>query len=205
LPAGALAVGYAGKLVEEKGIRTLLSAFARVAPRHPGAHLVLAGGGPLKDEVLRTARGLGLSERLHLPGVLHNSDLAAYMNALDVFVLPSETRRNWREQFGRVAVEAMSCGVPVIGSDSGEIPAVLDDAGVIFPEGDASALASRLDALLSSPAERERLSRAGRERVLECFSTERVAEQHFAIYRALLGEDVEVPGEAATVEAGRAG
>jgi glycosyltransferase involved in cell wall biosynthesis len=205
LSDGALVAGYAGKLVEEKGIHTLLRAFGQVAPRHPEAHLVLAGGGPLKEEVGRTAREMGLAGRVHLPGVIHNADLPAYMNALDVFVLPSETRRNWREQFGRVAVEAMSCGVPVIGSDSGEIPAVLGSAGLIFPEGRADELAARLESLLSSPAERERLSRAGRERVLECFTTERVAEQHFAIYRALLGEDAALRAEAAPVESGRAG
>jgi glycosyltransferase involved in cell wall biosynthesis len=188
LPDDALAVGYAGKLVEEKGIRTLMRAFADVAGRHPGAHLLLAGGGPLKEEVERTAREAGLAGRVHLAGVLHNDDLPAYMNALDVFVLPSETRRNWREQFGRVAVEAMACGVPVVGSDSGEIPAVLGRAGLTFPEGQADALADRLDALLLSPEERARLSRAGRERVMECFSTERVAEQHYAIYRDLTTE-----------------
>lgn len=205
LPDDALVVGYAGKLVEEKGIRTLMRAFGQVAARHTGAHLVLAGGGPLKEEVERTAHEMGLGGRVHLAGVIHNADLPAYMNALDVFVLPSETRRNWREQFGRVAVEAMSCGVPVVGSDSGEIPAVLGRAGVVFPEGQAGELAARLDALLSSPAERERLAKAGREWVLECFSTERVAEQHFSIYRDLLGGEIEAPGEAAPVEAGRAG
>ena len=85
----------------------------------------------MHDELIATAAELGLAERVHLPGVIHNSDLPAFMNALDVFVLPSETRSNWREQFGRVIVEAMSCGVPVIGSDSGEIPTVLGDAGLI--------------------------------------------------------------------------
>ena len=206
LPEGVLLVGYAGKLVEEKGIRTLLRAFGRVAALHPEAHLVLAGGGPLKGEVERKAHALGLAERVHLAGVIHNDDLPAYMNALDVFVLPSETRRNWREQFGRVAVEAMSCGVPVVGSDSGEIPGVLGGAGRIFAEGQADQLAERLDTLLSSPAEREMLSRAGRERVLQCFTTERVAEQHFAVYRSLLGEeDITLPVQPAPAEAGRSG
>ena len=117
-----LLIGYAGKLVEEKGLRTLLHAFAEVARENPRAHLILAGGGPLHDELLATAAEMGLAERVHLPGIIHNSDLPAFMNALDVFVLPSETRSNWREQFGRVIVEAMSCGVPVVGSDSGRDP-----------------------------------------------------------------------------------
>jgi glycosyltransferase involved in cell wall biosynthesis len=106
------------------------------------------------------------------------------MNALDVFVLPSETRSNWREQFGRVIVEAMSCGVPVVGSDSGEIPTVLGDAGLIFHEGDSAESAGQLLCLLSNPEERVRLSHAGRERVLRLFSVEQVARKHLSLYRA---------------------
>jgi glycosyltransferase involved in cell wall biosynthesis len=135
------------------------------------------------------ARQLGLEGRVHLPGVVHNADLPTLMNALDAFVLPSEMRRNWREQFGRVVVEAMSCGVPVVGSDSGEIPNVLGEAGLVFHEGEAGALASCLRSLLSDPAMRGRLSQAGRARVLELYSTERVAAQHYDVYRGQRTED----------------
>ena len=182
----ALVVGYAGKLVEEKGLRTLLAAFAEATQGREDVHLVLAGGGPLKDELVRSAASMGIGDRVHFPGVIHNSSLPAFMNALDIFVLPSETRSNWREQFGRVIVEAMACGVPVIGSDSGEIPTVLGDAGPVFHEGDAAALAEQMRCLLSDPQERDRLSRMGRERVLTHFSVEQVAEQHHAIYRELV-------------------
>lgn len=181
----ALLVGYAGKLVEEKGLRTLLGAFADVAGKHPDAHLVLAGGGPLRDELDATARSLGVAEKVHMPGVIHNSDLPQFMNALDIFVLPSETRSNWREQFGRVAVEAMSCGTPVIGSDSGEIPNVLGDAGYVFHEGSRAELADRLLDLLGDAGKRDALSRRGRERVLRLFSVEQVARAHMDIYEGL--------------------
>lgn len=184
LPEDALLIGYAGKLVEEKGLRTLMRAFAEVARANAQAHLVLVGGGPLHDELVASATEMGVSERVHLPGVIHNSDLPWFMNALDVFVLPSETRSNWREQFGRVAVEAMACGVPVLGSDSGEIPTVLGDAGIVFHEGDSAELARHLSCLLAGPDERARLSRAGRERVLRLFSVEQVARRHYELYRA---------------------
>jgi glycosyltransferase involved in cell wall biosynthesis len=183
LRADDLVIGYAGKFVEEKGLRTLLAAFASLAEHHKQAHLVLAGGGPLRDELAATAQALGLADRVHMPGVIHNSDLPQFMNALDVFVLPSETRSNWREQFGRVAVEAMACGTPVIGSDSGEIPIVLGDAGLVFCEGDPAALATCLLDLLSHPDLRSRLSRLGRERAVRLFSLEQVARQHLALYR----------------------
>jgi len=185
LSEDAQLVGYVGKLVEEKGLHTLLRAFAEVAEERRNVHLVLAGGGPLKEELISSAAALGLSDHVHLPGVIHNSDLPAFMNALDVFVLPSETRRNWREQFGRVIVEAMSCGVPVIGSDSGEIPTVVGEAGLIFPEGDSRSLTSQLSCLLDDPARRARLGMLGRERVLRLFSVEQIAAQHATIYREL--------------------
>ncbi len=188
LPEGSLLVGYAGKLVEEKGLRTLWRAFAEIAGERADLHLLLVGGGPMLEEIEASARAAGLDKRLHTPGVAHNAELPTYLNALDVFVLPSETRRNWREQFGRVAVEAMACGVPVIGSDSGEIPIVLGDAGLTFHEGDASALAAQLRCLLSDPAFRAQLGAKGRQRVLDLYSVEKVAAQHHAIYLGVRAE-----------------
>lgn len=179
----ALAIGYAGKLVEEKGLRILWKAFEEIAREREDAHLVLAGGGPLRGELEQAARQAGLSARLHMVGIVHNEVLPAFMNALDIFVLPSETRRNWREQFGRALVEAMSCGTPVVGSSSGEIPTVLGNAGLVFREGDSDALISSLRALLDDSRLRADLSRRGRQRVLSMFSVEKVAAQHYAIYK----------------------
>ena len=188
LPDNASVVGYVGKLVEEKGLRTLWWAFAEVAAERKDLHLLLAGGGPLLDELRASAKQAGLEDRLRTPGVVHNTDLPMYLNALDAFVLPSETRPNWREQFGRALVEAMSCGIPSIGSDSGEIPAVAGDGALIFHEGDAHALADQLRHLLLDPASAADLARKGRERVLSLFTIEKVAAQHYAIYERFLGQ-----------------
>lgn len=182
---GDMVIGYAGKLAEEKGLRVLLDAFAALGEERKNLHLVLAGGGAFREELLKAAMERGISDRVHLPGVIHNSDLPAFMNSLDIFVLPSETRSNWREQFGRVAVEAMSCGVPVIGSTSGEIPYVLGGAGLLFREGDANELAERLRLLVADAMLREQVGRRGRERVFDLFSMEKVAAQHYALYRGL--------------------
>lgn len=191
IPTGSLVVLYAGKLVEEKGLRTLWNAFSQVAREHNRLFLVLAGGGPLREEIAQQARGAGIESRLRLPGVVHNARLPAYMNAADVFVLSSETRSNWREQFGRVAVEAMSSGVPVVGSDSGEIPNVLGGAGLVFHEGDSQALAGCLRRLIADESLRLVLARRGRQRVVELFSIEKVAAQHHRIYMGLQREDQE--------------
>ncbi|HEX8600702.1 MAG TPA: glycosyltransferase family 4 protein [Chloroflexia bacterium] len=189
IPQDALVLLYAGKLVEEKGLLTLWRAFEEVAGEHDNAYLVLAGGGPLKSEIEAMSRDAGLESRVRLPGIVHNTELPSHINAADVFVLPSETRSNWREQFGRVAVEAMSCAVPVVGSDSGEIPTVLGDAGLVFHEGDSAGMAAHIRHLLSDPTLRAQLGQRGRARVLRLFSIERVAAQHYNVYRVMRTED----------------
>ena len=100
-------------------------------------------------------------------------------------MLPSRTLPNWKEQFGRVLVEAMACQVPVIGSDSGEIPNVIGDAGLIFPEDDAAALGRLLQRLAGDPAQRQQLGECGRRRVLAHYTMHHIAEQTLAVYQTL--------------------
>src|SRR5436305_9013059 len=97
------------------------------------------------------------------------------MQKMDVFVLPSLTRPNWKEQFGRVLVEAMACETPVIGSRSGEIPRVIGDAGLLFQEGNVQELAARVRRLLDDPTLYAQLAAQGRQRVLERYTQERIA------------------------------
>jgi glycosyltransferase involved in cell wall biosynthesis len=110
------------------------------------------------------------------------------LNELDVLVLPSLTRSNWKEQFGRVLVEAMACEVPVVGSSSGEIPNVIGDAGLVFPEGDAQQLQQMFFTLMSDKNLRLELGQRGRARVLDCYTQERIAAHTHAIYLELLGQ-----------------
>jgi glycosyltransferase involved in cell wall biosynthesis len=92
----------------------------------------------------------------------------------------------WKEQFGRVLIEAMACKVPVIGSDSGAIPEVIGNAGLIFPEGDADALADRLRRLMASPALRLELATRGYARMRGLYTQERVAAQTAELYRQVM-------------------
>src|SRR5260221_14335510 len=87
--------------------------------------------------------------------------LAAQFCQIDALVLRSLTTPVWKEQFGRVLTEAMACGVPVVGSSSGAIPEVIGEAGLIFPEGDAAALAGCLAKLQQPPALRLALAQRG--------------------------------------------
>ena len=99
---------------------------------------------------------------------------------------PSLTTPAWKEQFGRVLTDAMACGVPVVGSDSGEIPTVIGDGGLVTPEGDPAALSAALNRLQANRDMRQELGRRGRARVLANYTHDRIAEQTIDAYRVLL-------------------
>ena len=106
---------------------------------------------------------------------------------MDTLVLPSRTTPNWVEFFGRVLIEAMSCGVPVIGSDSGEIPKVIGTAGLVFPEEKTEILAQHLKAIYQDQSLRQQLIQRGLERVHQ-FTWETIADNTFRTYANLLSE-----------------
>ena len=179
---GCYTIGYVGRLVHAKGIDLLL----RAARMLPGTYRVLlVGSGEERAALEQLAVELGMSERVEFCGDLASHDVPGLLNQLDVLVLPSRTTPAWREQFGRVLIEAMACGVPVIGSSSGQIPYVIGTAGLIFREGDWSALAEHLRALQGDRELRRRLGEDGRQRVLENFTQRQIAAQTVAAYRAL--------------------
>ena len=166
-------VGYAGRLIESKGLADLLAAVRRLqAP----VELLLAGGGELRAQ-LEGQPIPGSSVRV-LAGLSHDQMAGAYAQ-FDVLVLPSHTTPTWKEQFGRVIIEALRCGVPVVGSDSGEIPWLigLTGGGLVFPEGDSEALARRLAELREAPELRRRLAKTGRAAVERLFSVPAATDQ----------------------------
>jgi glycosyltransferase involved in cell wall biosynthesis len=177
---GTPVVGFLGRFVPAKGLRVLTAALDRV----PGPWRALfVGGGEMEGELRAWARGR--DEVRVVTGVPHGR-VPEHLAAMDVLCAPSLTTPRWREQFGRMLVEAFACGVPVIGSDSGEIPHVLGDAGIVMPEGDAGALAQAIAGLLSDPVRRADLARRGLDRARAEFSTGAAARRHLAFFRDLL-------------------
>ena len=186
-PGRAFIIGSANRrLVHEKGVDLLLRAAAEL----PGVwRLHIAGNGPELPALRRLAAELGISARVHFDGPIASDQVAAYLGNLDALALTSRTLPNWKEQFGRVLVEAMACGVPVIGSDSGEIPHVIGDAGLIIPEEDSDALRKGLLQLMQDDALRLELGRRGRQRVLERFTQAQIAADTVDVYRRMLTRD----------------
>ncbi|WP_439625473.1 glycosyltransferase [Gemmata sp.] len=178
---GPPVVGYLGRFVAEKGVRLLAAALDLV--RSPWRALFV-GGGPLESELRAWAARHPDRARV-VTGVPH-AGVPAYLNAMDVLAAPSQTTPRWKEQLGRMLIEAMACGVPVAGSDSGEIPFVIGDAGVVLPEADSLAWAAGLGALLEGPARRADLARAGLARVHAEFTWPLIARRHLTFFDELL-------------------
>lgn len=182
--SSSFTIGFVGRLVPEKGVDILIRACAQLKEDY---RIVIAGGGPARPRLEELARTLGLADRVQFHGQLPSAQMPDFVADLDALVLPSVSRPNWTEQFGRALVDAMASGVPVIGSTCGEIPDVIGDAGLIFPEGDARALAEQLRRLMADTKLRRDLARMGRERVLERYTHERIARDTAAVYRSLAG------------------
>lgn len=166
-------VGFVGRFVPEKGLERLTGALDRL--RTPWRALFL-GSGPLEGAVRSWAQRFGDRVRVET-GVGHDA-IAAYYNAIDVLAAPSQTTAGWREQFGRMLIEAFASAVPVVASDSGEIPDVVGDAGVIVGERDDERWAAALEIILGDAARREELGRRGRARAERLYAWPIVARQH---------------------------
>jgi glycosyltransferase involved in cell wall biosynthesis len=190
-PDAPFLLGYVGRLVEEKGLKTLLEAMARLCgPNAPAGEarlrLLMVGNGPQLPTLRETIRERGLGECVEIAPPVSPGEVVGVMRRLDALVLPSRTTPTWKEQFGRVLVEAMACGVPVIGSDSGAIPEVMGEAGLLFPEGDAVALAECVRRLMDDPALAAVLAQRGIQRATSCFSQAHLAEQTALFYRQVV-------------------
>lgn len=180
-PAGVggaqITVGFIGRLVPEKGIDVLMDAVAR----SPRLALRIAGAGPLADELAFRAAERGIAERFEFVGAIPPDAVGEFYRGVHVLAVPSLATTRWTEQFGRVAVEAMAHGTPVVSSDAGSLPDVVGGAGIVVRQGDAAALA---DALLAAGGERcDELVVAGFQRAAEC-SWEAVGHQYVELYRS---------------------
>ncbi len=178
--SGCPVVGYAGRLASHKGVEVLLDAVAAA----PELTLKLAGAGPDEAQLRARASELGIGDRVTFVGPLSQDELPDFYRTLDVLAVPSLPTPGWLEQFGRVAVEAMACGVPVVASDSGALPDVVGGAGLLVPPGDPDALRAALRQA-TEPEEAARLRAAGIERAASC-DWERVADDYEALYRSML-------------------
>ena len=178
---GPPVVGYLGRFVAEKGLGTMMRALDSI----DGWRALFVGGGEMEGELRAWAARHG-ADRVHVATGVQHGEVSAWLNAMDVLCAPSRTTPRWKEQLGRMLVEAMACGVPVIASDSGEIPHVVADAGVIVPEGDEAAWIREIQKVLIDGALRADLSRRGIDRANAEFALPIVARRHLDFFTEVL-------------------
>jgi phosphatidylinositol alpha-1,6-mannosyltransferase len=178
---GPPVIGYVGRFVPEKGLRFLL----RVLERSEEPWRVLFLGNGVLDAELK-AWSAKQGDRARVVSAPHDR-VADYVNAMDVLCAPSETARHWREQFGRMIIEAFACGVPVIGSDSGEIPHVVGNAGLVAPERDEGAWLRAVTELLASRERRRELSERGLARAQAVYAWPVVARKYLDFFEKIRG------------------
>ena len=173
-------VGSLGRLVPIKGHRYLIEAAGLVLSRFRNVTFLLAGEGPLRRELEALAEGLGIAHKVVFAG--HRDDEAEVISAMDIFVLPS-----LNEGMGRVLVEAMAEGKPIVATSVGGVPEVVEHGrtGLLVPPKDPDALAGAISELLEHPEMARRFGEAGRERA-SLFSAERMVERIGKLYDELL-------------------
>lgn len=180
-PEAAPVVGFLGRFEPQKGVERLCAALDRSAAPW---HALFVGGGSLEPR-------LRAFERRHAPRVrvvtrVAHRDVPQWLNAMSILCAPSVTTARWREQFGRMLIEAMACGVPVIGSDSGEIPFVVGGAGSIVREDDEPAWTHEIERLLGDGGLRRECAARGLDRVHQRFAWPVVAASHLAWFEQVL-------------------
>jgi len=182
---GPVRVGFVGRLEPYKGGHVALEAFAR-ATQTTDAALEFVGDGRQADELRAQAGALGVAPRVTFTGAVAQDEALRRIAAFDVLLIPSLTTPSWKEQFGRVAVQAMALGTAVVASDSGSLREVVGDAGLLAREGDVPDFAAKLHRLIVDEAEREDLARRGRSRAEHLFTWERVADGCDRMYSDVL-------------------
>ncbi len=195
LNLNGLVIGYIGRLDKSKGILILVEAASMLARENPSTNyqLFIVGSGYLKDKICSLSRKLHMEDKLVMLESVPHSEAPLYFNCMDVCVLPSVTTSVWKEQFGRVLIEAMACGVPVIGSNSGEIPWIIENTGggLVFQEGDAEDLREKLAIITGDKCLRTELSVRGRENVIKEYTCAKVAQRLHDVFQKLFNAERE--------------
>lgn len=181
---GPMRVGFVGRFLKMKGVDILIEAVSRLG----NCQLLMIGSGEWEEDMRQLIARKGLQDRTQILSPVAREKLPSYLACMDVLVLPSRTTDGWMEQLGRVMLEAMAVGVPVIGSESGAIPEALDDAGMLYAEDEPGALGRCLEKIMLDENLRREMIRRGKARVKERYNWQRFADETFELYQRVLSQ-----------------
>lgn len=181
-----LNIGFVGRLAHAKGLDTLLEAAQQLKSKGLSFRLVLCGSGPDETMFKQMAQDLDLESIVDWRGGVRHNEVPGEIANMDLLVLPSRSVNTWKEQFGHVLIEAMATGLPVVGSTCGEIPNVIGQPELVFPEENSEALAIILHRLLTEPVWRAEMSQYSLERVHKYYSHDRISQRLLDLWRTIL-------------------
>lgn len=188
LPGEALTFGTVGRFVPVKCYPVLLEASRWIFEKIPNSYLVLVGDGPLHEQLAGLARDYKICDRVRFLG--WRSDVAEILNALDVYVLASES-----EGMSNTILEAMACGLPVVATEvGGNVELVDRRAGILVPPSNPTTLADAVTRLLREPAQRDAMGALARWRAEEYFSLETMARNYANVYMDLVSRRLKIGG-----------
>lgn len=182
----AFCIGFLGRLFHGKGIDLIFAAAHQLQKQNLDFRILICGSGPSETELKRVAQEQGVADRVIWQGAVRHEQAPAMIGQFDVLVLPSRTTPEWKEQFGHVLIEAMSMGVPVIGSSSGEIPNVIGEKDLVFEEENAFELATILERMIRDASWHQAMGNYGLERIKQMYTHQRIAERLFDLWQTLL-------------------
>lgn len=177
-------IGYVGRFVEEKGIDLILEVLGKIDLALWGG-LVFLGSGPMEPIIRKWIKEKGFDGRARVELIKHG-DMPDVLPGIDILFSASQTRKNWKEQLGRMLIEAMACGIPNVASDSGEIPNTVGAGGIIFPEHSPMAAQEALERLLRDPGLRESIGNLAIQESRR-FSCETLGPQMLAFWKKAFG------------------
>lgn len=187
---GAFTLLFVGRLSRQKGVYPLVRALKRLAldegPRTDSTRLLIRGEGPEEVSLRTEVEKLGVEDRVVFVPRLPYEKLSDLYNHADAFVLPSIPSRDWQEHLGFVLLEAMACGLPIIGSYCGAIPEVVGDAGLLVQPKDPHTLSEAYRKLRDDDKLRDKLAKNARARALDRFDATAAAERYEEAYQNVL-------------------
>lgn len=177
---------FVGNLIAYKGPEVLVKAMPRIVKEVPNTKLIFVGSGEMKEELKRLSKNLGVNKYVKFAGFVEGNLKSMHYRAADVFCLPSTLST---ESFGIVNLEAMACGIPIVASKIGGIPAVVKDGenGLLVPPKDSRVLADAIIYLLENENRREKMGKDGRKKA-EDYSWSRIAEETERVYKRVISE-----------------
>ncbi|WP_309739447.1 glycosyltransferase [Chamaesiphon sp. OTE_20_metabat_361] len=185
-PQAEFNIGFLGRLVPEKGVDTLLAAARCLQERGLNFTITVCGSGTERIALQQAAAVLQIDKRIIWHEAIRHEAAPAQIGTFDVLILPSRSTPTWKEQFGHVLIEAMAMGVPVVGSDCGEIPHAIGRSDLIFKEDDAIGLAAILERAIADPDWRQEVGQYGIARVRQFYSHQQIATRSLNLWQQSL-------------------